>query len=60
MRVLIFGASGMVGQSALLACMRDQRVLQITAIGRTATGRSHPKPTELMHANMALYNDILT
>lgn len=50
----------MVGQSALLACMRDQRVLQITAIGRTATGRSHPKPTELMHANMALYNDILT
>lgn len=50
----------MVGQSALLACMRDQRVLQITAIGHTATGRSHPKLTELMHANMALYNDILT
>jgi uncharacterized protein YbjT (DUF2867 family) len=34
MQVLLLGASGMVGQSALAACVQDERVSQVTAVVR--------------------------
>jgi len=50
-RVVIFGATGMVGAGALLECLDDPRVESVLAIVRRATGRSHPKLTEVSHAD---------
>jgi uncharacterized protein YbjT (DUF2867 family) len=47
MKVILFGATGMVGQSVLGACLRDDAVTEVLAIGRSPTGRTHPKLREL-------------
>lgn len=46
MRILIFGATGMVGQGALRAALADPRVVAVTIVGRSATGHPHLKVTE--------------
>jgi uncharacterized protein YbjT (DUF2867 family) len=53
MRVTMFGATGMIGSGVLLACLADARVESVLAIGRSATGRTHPKLTELSHTDFA-------
>lgn len=55
MKVLIFGATGMVGQGALLECLRDTSVEQVATIGRTATGTRDPKLREIIHRDMENY-----
>jgi len=52
MRVLLFGGTGMVGQGALLASLRDPGVSEVLAVGRASTGRSHAKLTELVRADL--------
>ncbi len=47
MRVLIFGATGMVGQGVLRECLLDPGVVEVLAIGRNATGQVHPKLREV-------------
>jgi uncharacterized protein YbjT (DUF2867 family) len=42
----------MVGQGVLRECLRDDRVESVLTIGRTATGRTHPKLRELVRADM--------
>ena len=49
MKVIIFGASGMVGAGALLECLTDPRVTSVLVIGRTSCGVTHPKLTEILH-----------
>jgi uncharacterized protein YbjT (DUF2867 family) len=46
MRVLIFGATGMVGQGVLRECLLAPDVSAVTAIGRTRTGVQHSKLRE--------------
>lgn len=58
MNVLIFGATGMVGQGVLRECLLDPAVTRVVAIGRTPTGVSHPKLTDLVHADMFDYAGI--
>ncbi len=48
MNVLIFGATGMVGQGALRECLLDSGVERVLAVGRSATGRQSPKLRELV------------
>ncbi len=48
MRVVIFGATGLVGYGALHESLRDERVTHVLAVGRRSTGLSHPKLTELV------------
>jgi uncharacterized protein YbjT (DUF2867 family) len=48
MRVILFGATGMVGQGVLRECLRDPDVTEVLTVGRSATGRQHPKLRELM------------
>lgn len=43
MRILIFGATGMVGGGVLRECLAAADVSAVVAIGRTATGQRHPK-----------------
>ena len=52
MRVLLFGATGMVGQAALRACLLAADVREVVAVGRTPTGQRHPKLHELRHEDL--------
>jgi uncharacterized protein YbjT (DUF2867 family) len=48
MKVLIFGATGMVGQGTLRECLLDPDVTRVVTVGRAATGQKHPKLRELV------------
>jgi uncharacterized protein YbjT (DUF2867 family) len=52
-RVVIVGASGMVGGYALRYLLEDAAVGGVTSIGRRNLGVSHPKLTEILHADFA-------
>jgi uncharacterized protein YbjT (DUF2867 family) len=58
MNVLIFGATGMVGQGVLRECLFASDVQTVQTIGRTATGQSHPKLRERVHENLFDYGAI--
>lgn len=53
MKVLIFGATGMVGQGVLRECLRDSEVEQVVTVGRSATGIQHPRLREIVHRDMS-------
>jgi uncharacterized protein YbjT (DUF2867 family) len=55
MKVLIFGATGMVGQGVLLECLRDPGVEQVATIGRTSTGTRDPKLREIVRKDLENY-----
>lgn len=55
MNVLIFGATGMVGQGVLRECLQAADVEQVVAIGRTPTGQRHPRLRDLVHADLFNY-----
>ncbi len=52
MRVILFGATGMVGQGVLRECLLSSQVEAVLAVGRTPSGRSSPKLTEIMVASL--------
>jgi len=51
MRVVLFGATGMVGASALIECLADPRVESVLVVRRTPSGVSLPKVTEIVHSD---------
>jgi uncharacterized protein YbjT (DUF2867 family) len=55
MKVLLFGATGMVGQGVLRECLQATDVESVLAIGRTATGQQHAKLRDLVHADLTSY-----
>lgn len=55
MKVLIFGATGMVGRGVLLECLRDSDVDLVVTLGRTATGLLDGKLREIVHRDLADY-----
>jgi uncharacterized protein YbjT (DUF2867 family) len=52
MKVIIFGATGMVGQGVLLECLRDPQVTGVLAVGRSPTGQTNAKLRELTQADL--------
>jgi uncharacterized protein YbjT (DUF2867 family) len=52
-RLVIVGASGMVGGYALRYALQNPRVGRVTSIGRKALGISRPKLTEVVHRDFA-------
>ncbi len=58
MKVLIFGATGMVGQAALRESLLAPDVTLVQAVGRTPTGRHDPKLREIVHASLLDLSDI--
>jgi uncharacterized protein YbjT (DUF2867 family) len=52
MKVLIFGASGMVGQGALLQSLAAPDVSQVTVVGRVRLERIHPKLQQSVCADL--------
>lgn len=57
MKVILFGATGMVGQGALLACLNDPGVTHVLLVGRTAVGCRHAKVRELVRADLFELSD---
>jgi hypothetical protein len=51
MKVVMFGASGTVGQGVLQECLRDQEVQLVVSVVRAATGKQHEKLHEIVHQN---------
>lgn len=58
MKVLIFGATGMVGQGVMRECLLDPDVETAVTIGRSATGASHARLREVVHADLFHYASI--
>jgi uncharacterized protein YbjT (DUF2867 family) len=52
MKVVLFGATGMVGQGVLRECLLDPDVVEVLTIGRSATGQQHPKLRELVYRDL--------
>jgi uncharacterized protein YbjT (DUF2867 family) len=52
MNVILFGATGMVGQGVLRECLLDPDIQQVLTVGRSATGQQHPKLRELTVPNL--------
>jgi putative NADH-flavin reductase len=58
MKVLLFGATGMVGQGVLRECLLDPDVEQVQIVGRSATRVHHPKLREILHEDFLHYQGI--
>jgi uncharacterized protein YbjT (DUF2867 family) len=52
MKVILFGATGMVGQGVLRECLRDDGVESVLVVVRNTTGLIHPKLRELILKDM--------
>jgi hypothetical protein len=55
MNILLFGATGMIGQGVLRECLLDPDVRRVQTVGRTATGVPHPKLREVVHTDLLYY-----
>jgi uncharacterized protein YbjT (DUF2867 family) len=51
MKVVLFGATGMVGQGSLRECLLDPGVESVLAVGRSPTGQRNAKLREILHDN---------
>jgi len=58
MKVILFGATGMVGQGVLRECLLDDGVESVLAIVRTSTGQTHAKLRELIHRDFTDFSGI--
>ncbi|MER5453071.1 epimerase, partial [Streptomyces sp. NPDC002764] len=58
MRVIIFGASGMVGQGVLRACLLEPDITEVLAVVRTPLDIGHAKLRQLVHTDFTDYTTI--
>ena len=58
MKVLLFGASGMVGQGVLRECLLDPDVERVQSVGRSPTGVHQQKLRETVHRDLWHYSEI--
>jgi uncharacterized protein YbjT (DUF2867 family) len=58
MKVILFGATGMVGQGVLRECLLDADVETVLAVGRSPTGVQSAKLREIVHDNFLDFSTI--
>jgi uncharacterized protein YbjT (DUF2867 family) len=58
MRVILFGATGMVGQGVLRECLRDPEVERVLVIGRSSIGNQNEKVREIVHRDFLDFSSI--
>ncbi len=51
LRVIITGATGMVGEGVLHECLQSEHVEQVLIVNRKPYGLNHPKLKEIIHAS---------
>ncbi len=52
-KVIITGATGMVGKGILLECLDHNEISEVLSIGRNNIGMDHPKLKELVHKDFS-------
>jgi uncharacterized protein YbjT (DUF2867 family) len=52
MNVVLFGASGMVGQGVLRECLRDRDVQKVVCVGRTPVDQQQAKLDQIVHRDL--------
>jgi uncharacterized protein YbjT (DUF2867 family) len=57
-KVLLFGASGMVGAGVLRECLADPQVERVVSVGRTASALHSAKLEEVVHADLSNYDSM--
>src|SRR5688500_8094155 len=58
MNVLLFGATGMVGDGVLHQSLADPRVRTVTTVGRSPLGFTHDKLREHLRRDFFDYHDL--
>jgi uncharacterized protein YbjT (DUF2867 family) len=58
MNIVIFGATGMVGQGVLRECLLDPDVRLVQTVGRAPTATQNPKLKEIVRKDLFDYADI--
>ncbi|MEO9474876.1 MAG: epimerase [Cyclobacteriaceae bacterium] len=58
MKVIITGASGMVGRGVLLECLDHAQVDQVLSIGRSELQIDHPKLKQIIHKDFSDFSSI--
>jgi uncharacterized protein YbjT (DUF2867 family) len=58
MRVIVFGATGMIGRGVLRECLLDPGVERVLAIGRSGTGQTHEKLRDLVLPELTRYESV--
>ena len=58
MNILLFGATGMVGQGVLRECLLAADVQVVQTVGRSPTGTQNPKLREVVHQDLFHYDAI--
>jgi uncharacterized protein YbjT (DUF2867 family) len=58
MKIILFGATGMVGQGCLRECLIDPEVETVLAVGRSPTGVQNAKLREIVHDNFLDFSAI--
>ncbi|HTB90584.1 MAG TPA: NAD-dependent epimerase/dehydratase family protein [Steroidobacteraceae bacterium] len=57
-KVLLFGASGMLGTAVLRECLADPQVAGVVTVGRTVSALHSAKLEEIVHADLTSYGAI--
>jgi uncharacterized protein YbjT (DUF2867 family) len=58
MKVILFGATGMIGQGVLRECLLDPGVTEVLSVSRRPCGATHAKLRELIHADFANFEPV--
>ncbi|MFJ7967747.1 NAD-dependent epimerase/dehydratase family protein [Streptomyces sp. NPDC096324] len=58
MRVIVFGASGMIGHGALRACLLDDSVTDVLAVVRSPLPVAHPKLRQIIHTDFTDFTSV--
>ena len=58
MKVILFGATGMVGQGVLRECLIDPGIESVLSVGRSPTGQQHAKLREIVHGDFTNFGTI--
>ncbi|HBF21916.1 MAG: epimerase [Owenweeksia sp.] len=58
MKVIVTGATGMVGKGVLLECLDHAEVREVLSIGRRPLGIQHPKLKELIHKDFSEFDSV--
>lgn len=57
-KVIITGATGMIGKGVLLECLDHTAIGEVLVVGRSPSGIQHPKLKELIHADFTDYSAV--
>jgi putative NADH-flavin reductase len=58
MKVIVTGATGMVGKGVLLECLDHSDITEVLSISRKTSGISHPKLKELIHKDFSEFASV--